>query len=355
VATRTEAALAALLPMETEPLAFEPDGLKAAVELLEAELEESRNGQGRPVAEVEPELEEARKGLAEATFRFKFRHVPTGTHNRIKDQAKKVRTDWISGKTGVDRDGIRAELLSDIDSESDESVVSYVLEIMGKGESYTNDSALSTIGDLIRQSVDRIRAEQGTIDTFCGETAQGLCSALLEALEYEAANVDDDDWIKGFKVYPTEQEQTEIADADEDAPDYDEQVVKKRHKVFARHLKIERDKRKKEVEEMKAVLEKRGRESLIRELVNMVLRKRADYEESTFYIQTMIAEMALEEDDGKWVKAFGGRDRVAELETRFPDLYEFLTIAVASLLPKGVSELIAARSFRGDVLYLPCG
>lgn len=358
---RAKQKLAELLRMHSAPAKYVPSEVSAAIREFNNVKEYGEKamltGDEQRKAEIEDALKQNEEVLAELQERsdtegmvFRFKHVPTGTHEKIKDKAIKAKAKFLSSKSS-EKENIKQIVLGEIGAETLDQLVGYHLDILGKGDSYLDENNFKTVGELLRASADRIFEERDRIEVFSSEDTFEKFDQFVRALAVDASLVGDDEFLRGFKVYLTEQEIEEIANSDEDQPEYDEEVAKKRQDAFKRHLKLEEERRLKEVARERERLEGRGREILENEIANRVLKLKADEEQERTYMAEMISEMTeepadeyTEEYDGKWVKAFSASD-VFELAVVMPDLYRWLVEQISYRLPGGVAEIVSTDSF----------
>jgi hypothetical protein len=301
------------------------------------------------VASAQESLASAEAVLAEKTLHVWFRQPHQQDMLELGDRVQGAKARWLADRnaTGHMRELVRAE----VETLSDDELCVAHLYAQGIGEDYCDEANFRTPRQLLEAVAERMEAEREVVDAFAElETALAF-GRVLHRLRTEGERAQYDDFPQGLVVHLTEQEQIELSDERELTP---EEASARRDACVARHLAIERQRREAEVRKKKAELLDKGREQLIRELVNRAIGKRAEEFVVQRYTHELIFVLCFgEEEDGKWSRIFTGAEQVAQIEVAAPSLYRWLTERVGRVLPKEVASLVASAPFRGSVGPLP--
>ena len=345
MASRVKDKLAALMPMVSGPSTFVPLEVQTEADALEvlSQLDDVPE-------DTQERLGAAKAAVEEQGITFKFKHVMDGRHQEIRDVLSREKLKLLKDK--VYRDVIREQILLSLESEPEDIWIDLYLASVGKGDSYVSDELLKTPRAMLQAAVDRIGEEfLPAIKRFGTEGSVALCDDLMSSLGLDADEVQYDDYEQDFIVHLTEQERAEIADVDEDSPEYEQRVRELRDAAFGRHLSMELERRKQEVEKVKAECLQLGKERVINRIVNAAVDARVDEALKEMYVAELIAESALiEDDDGKWVKAFDDRSDVETIKSSRMDLYLFLCEKVGERLPRSAQSLVMSSPFRTGVV-----
>ena len=355
--------LAAYLEVTSPPQWFEPIGLLADIDRHEHELAALSDDDAEQRLVLTATVERLRAELAEQRFPFRIQQLSDADARAVAECADQARAASLANRPA--RQALEVQFKDELEGQTDAEIVNLLLELEGKGTAYLDPKALQTPRTLLQCAVDRMREDEKLVVAYASpETALGLATAI-DAVEIDAQIAQYDDYLQGFQIWLSEQERTELSERAADEPDREE-LAKARDAAFTRHLKLELERRGREVKARRKELTDTGREKLVQQtlrkardaMATVAMRQRYIAELIAAMVQIPDGDVATDEQlsayQGNWVRAFDQVSEVDAIQGRSPELFMALRDSISQLGPDiAAAQLVGSAPFRPDVGEMP--
>lgn len=334
--------------------------LNARTDLMAAE---HRGGEAA-IAAAKDALAEAEAEAARNCAPFRFRMISESEQRGIRKRAGDVQAAYACDRES--RAQWTEKLSAAFDTEDPEALYDFYLDVNGHSKAGLDPEALPSPRELLQAAAERYREYEKMVDGLCPLPLAAKISDVIDELETVALETDWRDYIvAGMTIHLTDVERRELADIDEDDPDYERLISARYEEFFGRRRAVELELRRQEYDKRRAELAKQPREHVLRLLTDYMLGSQAKEAAAQHMLLEWIAamtEVPVEtETDGDWGKAlsgpwrrlFDGPEAVAQVDLLAGNtgdgalLYTFLVERVKALLPREEAQLVQSASFRG--------